>query len=187
MYSSVRLATTLALLMPSCLATSASASRPNKASAGCVHWKCPKAGMPSALRLRLTVLADVPQRYGGSVGLHLSVPIYDGRQRRLEHDRIALREQSRQAYRTFYLDQLTQRHQQFREALRRADALLADLQTQSTEEERLIALYRLELERGLVRLTDLFLVLNNHAATVSALILSEADRARIINDLIHLK
>lgn len=132
-------------------------------------------------------LADVPQRYGGSAGLNLNVPIYDGRQRRLEHDRIALREQSRQTYRTFYLDQLILRHGQYREALGRADALLADLQTQSTEEERLIALYRLELERGLVRLTDLFLVLNNHAATVSALIQSEADRARIINELIHLK
>jgi hypothetical protein len=45
----------------------------------------------------------------------------------------------------------------------------------------------LELERGLVRLTDLFLVLNNHATTVAALIQSEADRARIINELIHLK
>lgn len=132
-------------------------------------------------------LADVPQRYGGSAGLNLSVPIYDGRQRRLEHDRIALREQTRQAYRTFYLDQLAQRHGQFQEALRRADALLTDLQAQSTEEERLIALYRLELERGLVRLNDLFLALNNHAATVSALIQSEADRARIINELIHLK
>jgi outer membrane protein TolC len=132
-------------------------------------------------------LADIPQRYGGSAGLNLNIPIYDGRQRRLEHDRIALREQSRQAYRAFYLDQLAQRHGQFQEALRRSDALLAELQQQSTEEERLIALYRLELERGLVRLADLFLVLNNHAATVSALIQSEADRARIINELIHLK
>lgn len=132
-------------------------------------------------------LADIPQRYGGTAGLNLSVPIYDGRQRRLEHDRIQLREQSRKAYQSFYLDQLAQRHGQYQEALRRSDALLAELQQQSTEEERLIALYRLELERGLVRLTDLFLVLNNHAATVSALIQSEADRARIINELIHLK
>ncbi|MBK9760486.1 MAG: TolC family protein [Flavobacteriales bacterium] len=147
----------------------------------------PRLNITGDLGLNAITPTDIPNRFGGSAGMNLNVPIYDGRQRRLEHDRVALREQTRQAYQTFYLDQLAQRHGQFQEALRRADTLLSELQQQSTEEERLIALYRLELERGLVRLTDLFLVLNNHAATVSALIQSDADRARIINELIHLK
>jgi hypothetical protein len=68
-----------------------------------------------------------------------------------------------------------------------ADSLLAGTQHQSADEEKLIDLYRVELEHGLVRLTDLFLALENHARTTTDLIQAEADRSRIINALIHLQ
>ena len=139
------------------------------------------------LGLNAISLNTIPNRFGGSAGLNLSVPIYDGRQRKLEHNKVALRENTRKVYRDFYLDQLDQRHAQFSEALERSTALLTDLRKQSSEEDRLIELYRLELESGLVRLTDLFMVLANHATTSTSLIQAEADRARIINELLNLK
>jgi len=139
------------------------------------------------LGLNAISISTIPNRFGGSAGLNLSVPIFDGHQRQLEHSRVALRENTRKAYRDFYMDQLDQRHAQFSEALQRSSTLLTDLRQQSSEEDRLIALYRAELESGLVRLTDLFLVLANHATTMNALIQAEADRARIINELLYLK
>ena len=51
----------------------------------------------------------------------------------------------------------------------------------------MIELYRVELEHGLVRLTDLFIALDNHARTVNDMIQAEADRSRIVNALIHLQ
>ena len=139
------------------------------------------------LGLNAISISTIPNRFGGSAGLNLSVPIFDGHQRQLEHSRVALRENTRKAYRDFYMDQLDQRHAQFSEALQRSSTLLTDLRQQSSEEDRLIALYRAELESGLVRLADLFLVLANHATTMNALIQAEADRARIINELLYLK
>jgi len=139
------------------------------------------------LGLNAISISTIPNRFGGSAGLNLSVPIFDGHQRQLEHSRVALRENTRKAYRDFYMDQLDQRHAQFSEALQRSSTLLTDLRQQSSEEDRLIALYRAELESGLVHLTDLFLVLANHATTMTALIQAEADRARIINELLYLK
>lgn len=139
------------------------------------------------LGLNAISISTIPNRFGGSAGLNLSVPIFDGRQRQLEHSRVALRENTRKAYRDFYMDQLDQRHAQFSEALQRSSTLLTDLRQQSSDEDRLISLYRIELESGLVRLTDLFLVLANHATTMTALVQAEADRGRIINELVYLK
>ena len=137
--------------------------------------------------LNAVVIRDVPNRFGASAGLNLSVPIYDGNRRRTQHDRIALREKSRTAYQDFYADQLQLRHAQLREALAQADTLIAGTQRQSAGEEHLIELYRLELEHGLVRLTDLFLALENHARTVNDIIQTEADRSHIVNALTHLQ
>jgi outer membrane protein TolC len=137
--------------------------------------------------LNAVVIRDVPDRFGASAGLNLSVPIYDGNRRRTQHDRIALREKSRTAYRDFYADQLELRHAQLTEALAQADTLIAGTQRQSADEEHLIELYRVELEHGLVRLTDLFLALENHARTVNDMIQTEADRSRIVNALMHLQ
>jgi outer membrane protein TolC len=137
--------------------------------------------------LNAVAISDVPNRFGASAGLNLSVPIYDGDRRRTAHDRIALREKSRTAYQDFYADQLQLRHARLTEALAQADSLLAGTQRQSADEEQLIQLYRVELEHGLVRLTDLFVALENHARTVNDRIQAEADRSRIINALMHLQ
>ncbi len=137
--------------------------------------------------LNAVAISEVPNRFGTSAGLNLSVPIYDGDRRRTAHQRIALREMSRTAYRDYYAEQLQLRHARLLQALAQADSLLAGTQRQSADEERLIGLYRTELEHGLVRLTDLFLALENHARTVNDMILAEADRSRIINALTHLQ
>ena len=154
-------------------------------------------GVDAAYRPRLTAgvdmglnaisLTTIPNSFGGSAGLNLVVPIYDGKQRQLEHQRVAIRERTRVAYRDRYVQQLDQRYGQLLEALDRSEALVDSQRSQSQEEERLIALYELELKHGLVRIADLFMVLNNHATTLSALNGSEADRYRIINELTHLK
>ncbi|MGV9011817.1 MAG: TolC family protein [Flavobacteriales bacterium] len=137
--------------------------------------------------LNAIAISDVPNRFGASAGLNLSVPIYDGGRRRTDHARITLREKSRTTYRERYAEQLQLRHLRLTEALAQADSLIAATQRQSADEEHLIELYRVELESGLVRLTDLFLVLENHARTVSDMIQAEVDRSRFANALIHLQ
>lgn len=130
---------------------------------------------------------EVPGHFGASAGLNLYVPIYDGGRRQRAHDRIAVREESRKDYRAYYADQLRLRHALLAKSMVQTDSLLEAARRQSSDEEQLIALYRQELEHGLVRLTDLFLVLENHTRTVNDLVQAQADRWRIINALIHLQ
>jgi len=129
----------------------------------------------------------VPDHFGTSFGLNFAMPIYDGKQRKLEHDRIALREETRKNYKDFYTLQFRQHAAQLRESLLRSNKLLADLQDQLAQEDKLIALFQIEIEKGIARITDLFLVLANHAATQNALILAETDQHRIINEMNYLK
>jgi len=130
---------------------------------------------------------DIPYRFGGSLGLNLAIPIYDGGQRRLQHDKLSLQEKTRIGYRDRYNDQLAQRHGQLTEGLQRAGALTVALQGQSADEERLIALYRAELEQGLLRLSDLFVILDAHTNTLIALVQAETDQSRIVNQITYLK
>lgn len=43
------------------------------------------------------------QNFGASIGLTLSVPVYDGGQRKKQHHKIKIQEQTRQNYQTFWL------------------------------------------------------------------------------------
>lgn len=137
--------------------------------------------------LNAITIDDLPNRFGASVGLNLQVPIYDGGRRRLEHQRVALKEATRKGYRDFLSEQLIRRHALLMDAAARADSLVADYQRQYAEEEQLINLYRVELGHALVRPTDLFLALNDHARTADAMVQAEADRERTLNELIHLQ
>ncbi len=137
--------------------------------------------------LNAVAISGATDHFGASAGLNLSVPIYDGNRRRTQHGKIALFEKGRRAQQDFYAVQVRLRHEQLEQALGNADSLLAGTQRQYADEVKLIDLYRVELEHGLVRLTDLFLVLENHARTTADLIQAEAERSRIINALIHLQ
>jgi len=56
-----------------------------------------------------------------------------------------------------------------------------------SEQERLIDLYRIELEKGLVRFLDYLTVLNNYTATKNTFLITEMNRLQIINQLNYLK
>ena len=137
--------------------------------------------------LNAITIGDIPNRFGASAGLNLQVPIFDGGRRKLEHQRVALKEATRKGYRDFLSEQLLQRHALLMDAAVRADSLVADYRRQYAEEEQLINLYRVELGQALVRPTDLFLTLNDHARTADAMVQAEADRERTLNELIHLQ
>ncbi len=48
------------------------------------------------------------KNFGPNIGLNLSIPIYDGHQRKMQHDQIAVSEQTRQNYRDFFTKQYSQ-------------------------------------------------------------------------------
>jgi len=148
-------------------------------------------------RPRLSAFADagfnsivpenIPHNFGGSFGVNFSIPIYDGRQRKLQYDKINLAENTRIYYKKYYSSQYKLQFGQLTSQLKLTENLLGEISNQLSEQERLIDLYRIELEKGLVRFLDYLTVLNNYTATKNTFLVTEMNRLQIINQLNYLK
>ena len=130
---------------------------------------------------------NIPYNFGTSFGLNFTMPIYDGKQRKLEYEKTSLAEASRQDYQTFYTSQYKQQINQLTEQLKLTEELTTTIRGQLAEQEKLIALYKIEIEKGLVRFLDFLSVVNNYTQTQNSLMVSEMNRLQIINQMNYLK
>ena len=130
---------------------------------------------------------NIPHNFGTSFGLNFSIPIYDGKQRKLQYEKTSLVENSRLDYQTFYTSQYKQQINQLTEQLKLTDELILSIRSQLAEQEKLIALYKIEIEKGLVRFTDFLNIVNNYTQTKNNLTVSEMNRLQIINQMNYLK
>ena len=130
---------------------------------------------------------NVPHNFGASVGVNFSVPIYDGKQRKLQYEKIDLAENTRIYYKHYYSSQYRIQFDQLNSQLNMTKHLLEEISSQLSEQERLIELYRNELEKGLVRFLDFITVFNNYTATKVTYLVTEMNRLQIINQLNYLK
>ena len=148
-------------------------------------------------RPKLNVVADagflavspenIPNNFGTSFGLNFALPIYDGKQRKLLQDKTLLAENSRMNYRHFYSSQYRQRLSQLTEQLKLTDDLILGIKSQLSEQEKLIAIYKVEITKGLVRFIDFLATVNNYTLTKNNLTISEMNRLQIINQMNYLK
>lgn len=130
---------------------------------------------------------NIPHNFGGSVGVNFSIPIYDGKQRKLQYDKINLAENTRIYYKKYYSSQYKLQFDQLTSQLKLTENLIGEIKDQLAEQERLIDLYRIEIEKGLVRFLDYLTVLNNYTATKNTFLVTEMNRLQIINQLNYLK
>lgn len=130
---------------------------------------------------------NIPHNFGTSFGINFTIPIYDGQQRKLQYDKASLAENSRSNYKAFYTTQYKQQINQLTEQLKLTDDLISGIRSQLAEQEKLIELYKIEIEKGLVRFLDFLNVVNNYTATKNSLTVSEMNRLQIINQMNYLK
>lgn len=130
---------------------------------------------------------NIPYNFGTSFGINFTMPIYDGKQRKLQYNKTSLAENSRLDYKAFYSTQYQQQINQLTNQLKLTDELISGIRSQLTEQEKLIALYKIEIEKGLVRFLDFLNTVNNYTQTKNSLTVSEMNRLQIINQMNYLK
>jgi outer membrane protein TolC len=130
---------------------------------------------------------DIPLRFGASVGLNFTMPLYDGKQRKEQYTKIAIAEDTRKYYKDFYAKQFSQQYLQLKDQLKLNDELIVEIKVQLANQEQLIGLYKTEIEKGLVRFLDFLTVVNNYVSTKNTLTVAEMNRLQIINQLNYLK
>lgn len=147
----------------------------------------PKIGVFADAGFNAIVPENIPHNFGTSFGINFSVPIYDGKQRKLQYNKINLAENTRAYYRRYYSSQYKLQLNQLINQLKQTENLISDIAMQIKEQERLINLYQIEIEKGLVRFLDFMTVLNNYSTTKNTFLTAEMNRLQIVNQLNYLK
>lgn len=130
---------------------------------------------------------NIPHNFGTSIGVNFTLPIYDGRQRKYQYNKFAITENTRLNYKEFYTAQYKQQILQLNEQLKLTEELIGNIKSQIGDQEKLIELYKVEIDKGLVRFIDFLTVVNNYLSVKNSLTQSEMNRLQIINQMNYLK
>ncbi|HMK26391.1 MAG TPA: TolC family protein, partial [Chitinophagaceae bacterium] len=120
---------------------------------------------------------------GTSIGINVTVPIYDGKQKKLQYSKIDLQERTRIARRDFFIRQHDQQVLQLMQQLNATDRLIDQINKQIKYTETLITVNEKLLATGDIRLADFILTLNNYYAAKNLVTLNYVSRLKIMNQL----
>jgi outer membrane protein TolC len=123
------------------------------------------------------------KNFGLSAGLNFSVPIYDGKQRKMKYQKINIAEDTRQHYKDYFLRQYNQQIAQLNQQLRSTESLINDINGQIKYSSTLIDVNKKLLESGEVRITDLILTINTFLNARNLLNQNYVNRMQIINQI----
>jgi len=123
------------------------------------------------------------KNFGASVGLNLTIPIYDGRQKKLQFAKIDIQERTRTYKRDFFIQQRNQQILQLMQQLNATDRLIDQINKQIKYTETLITVNEKLLSTGDIRLTDFILSLNNYFTARNLVTQNYISRLKIINQL----
>jgi outer membrane protein TolC len=132
----------------------------------------------------LSSLASTPwKNFGISAGLSLTVPIYDGKQKKMQHDQVTISESTRSNYQNFFENQYSQQIILLIHQLASIELITEKTLEQLTYTQALVDANRALLNTGDISVTDYLLSVNNYLNAKNLLIEKSAERFRIINEL----
>lgn len=120
---------------------------------------------------------------GISAGFSLSIPIYDGGQRKMRHDKIKYSELSRRNYAEFYTTQFNQQTNQLHQQLLEKQKLDGKIAEQIELSKVLMNANHKLLETGDLHITDYILSLGNYLSAKNMLLENMIEKYQIINQL----
>ena len=123
------------------------------------------------------------KNFGASVGLNLTIPIYDGRQKKLQYSKIDIQERTRIYKRDFFIQQHNQQILQLMQQLNATNRLIDQINKQIKYTETLITVNEKLLATGDIRLTDFILSLNNYFTARNLVTQNYISRLKIVNQL----
>lgn len=123
------------------------------------------------------------KNFGASAGINLSIPIYDGHQRRLQLSKITLAEKTRQKNKEFFTNQYHQQIAQLKQQLLLIDELTSSINKQMNYIQTLVDADMRLLQTGDIKITDLVLAINNYINIKGLNVQNIVSRMQIINQI----
>lgn len=123
------------------------------------------------------------KNWGTSIGFNITMPLYDGGQRKLERKKIDLQEESRRNYKVFFDTQYRQQIAQLNQQIDENQKLIGDIDEQIKYTEGLIKVDTKLLETGDVKIADLILAINNYLTVQNLRTQTFISKLQLINQL----
>jgi outer membrane protein TolC len=123
------------------------------------------------------------RNFGASIGLNLTIPIYDGKQKKLQYAKIDLQDRTRTYRKNFFFQQRNQQILQLMQQLNSTDRLIDQIDKQIKYTETLIKVNEKLLAAGDIRLTDFILTLSNYFNARNLVTQNHISRLKIVNQL----
>ena len=123
------------------------------------------------------------KNFGTSFGVNLVLPIYDGKQRKLQYSKISIAERTRQGYKDFFKVQYHQQVAQLSQQLSATGELIEEINHQIKYAEGLINVNIKLLETGDAKIADLVIAVNNYLTAKNLLTQNKVSRLQIINQI----
>ena len=129
-------------------------------------------------------LMNTPYKnFGTSFGFSVTMPIYDGHQRKLQHDKLVIQERTRGGYQSFFLGQYRQQVAQLMQQLRETESMIGEINEQIRYADGLISVNGKLLETGDVKMADYLIALSNYLNAKNLLNQNKIMRLQIINQV----
>lgn len=123
------------------------------------------------------------KNFGTSFGFSISVPIYDGGQRRLQYKRILLEQETSLNYKAFFTSQYRQQINQINQQITETEKLIIEINNQLKYTESLIKADTELLQTGDLKIADLILAVNSYLTVKNLLTQTTISRLQLISQL----
>jgi len=130
-----------------------------------------------------TLAYQAYKNFGTSFGFSLSVPIYDGHQRKLQYSKLDIAERTRTGYKDFFTRQYNQQIAQLSQQLKATEELIGQINEQIKYSETLISVNGKLMGTGDAKIADYILALNNYLNAKNLLTQNNITRLQIINQI----
>jgi len=132
-------------------------------------------------------ITNIYKHFGVSAGINLTVPIYDGGQRKLEIQKLTLTENTRSSYQNYFKSQYQQHVFQIYSDLSNLIRVVDQVKKQLATSKELIEVSRILLSNGNIPVIDYLNALRNYSVINRTINQSEIKRLVLINELNYLK
>ena len=121
--------------------------------------------------------------FGYSAGVSLNIPVYDGKQRGIEKQKLGFNENSRQAYKDTYYKQYFQQIQQLILELSSLNEMSSLVENQLRTSEQLLSTLKEQLESGIIQMTEYINAIKNFKTTSRSINLLKMQKLQVINEM----
>jgi outer membrane protein TolC len=126
------------------------------------------------------------QHFGTSAGINFTIPIYDGKQRKLEYQKLDFSEDTRFQYENYFKKQYNQQMIQLNAELTANETMLEQLKKQLITAEQLIYMIKVQLEVGNISITEFVNATKNYHSISKDIIQTKINILQSTNEINYL-